>query len=79
MVTSKAQPLCGGTHASNIRITLLLVTLLTLFVVAQLPPAGATHGGDTKVSVSDWNSSRQGPVGKRHSGGCRPEPSRPAG
>jgi hypothetical protein len=36
---------------ASIRITLLLVTLLTLFVVAQLPPAGATHGGDTRVSV----------------------------
>jgi hypothetical protein len=32
-------------------MTLLLVTLLTLFVVVQLPPAGATHGGDTRVSV----------------------------
>jgi hypothetical protein len=36
---------------ASIRMTLLLVTLLTLFVVVQLPPAGATHGGDTRVSV----------------------------
>jgi hypothetical protein len=41
---------------ATIRITLLLVTLLTLFVVAQLPPAGATHGGDTRVSVGSPSS-----------------------
>jgi hypothetical protein len=41
---------------ATIRITLLLVTLLTLFVVAQLPPAGATHGGDTRVSIGSPSS-----------------------
>jgi hypothetical protein len=41
---------------ASIRITLLSVTLLTLFVVAQFQPAGATHGGDTRVSVGSPTS-----------------------
>jgi hypothetical protein len=41
---------------ASIRITLLLATLLTLFLVVQLPPAGATHGGDTRVSIGSPSS-----------------------
>ena len=41
---------------ASIRITLLLASLLTLLLAAQVLPAGATHGGDTLVSVGSPSS-----------------------
>ncbi len=41
---------------ATIRTTVLLTSLLAVFIAAQVQPAGATHGGDTRVSIGSPSS-----------------------